>query len=405
MQTAVLPRNEQERLKALRRYDILDSQAEVVYDELTALASYICQTPIALISLIDAQRQWFKSKVGLAASETPREMAFCAHAILGDDVFIVADTHQDQRFADNPLVTDSPHIRFYAGAPLVTSDGFALGTLCAIDRKPRDLSADQIQALKILARQVVVLLDLRMAFKHIQMDAEELHQLNASKDRFFRMISHDLRAPFNGILGLAEIFATEGPTLAPAEFKDLANDLVTTAKQAYNLVENLLEWSQLETGAMPFQPARIKLDELLKTVGQLLAPQASKKQVHLQIASAGTTLLQADPNMIQSVLQNLINNAIKFTPAHGNVAVTVTTEGDRVKIAVADTGVGLSSEQVERLFRMDSARSTKGTAGESGTGLGLLLCQQFVERNGGQLHVASEVGKGSTFTLVLPKAD
>jgi len=161
-QFAPLPANERERLKALLRYEILDTDSERHFDDLTLLASHICQTPIALVSLVDKDRQWFKARVGLSVSETSRDVSFCAHAILQPNLFIVPDATEDARFADNPLVTSEPKIRFYAGMPLFTSDGkHALGTLCVIDRVPRELSATQKEEIEALARQVQALLELR----------------------------------------------------------------------------------------------------------------------------------------------------------------------------------------------------------------------------------------------------
>jgi two-component system, NtrC family, sensor kinase len=149
------------RVAALEKYAILDTEPEQAFDDLTLLASYVCKTPIALISLVDENRQWFKSKIGLAASETPRQVAFCSVAIQQPDVMVVPDTLQDERFRENPLVTGEPRIRFYAGAPLINEEGHALGTLCVIDQKPREISADEKEALQALSRLVLAQLEFR----------------------------------------------------------------------------------------------------------------------------------------------------------------------------------------------------------------------------------------------------
>ncbi|NTV11253.1 MAG: PAS domain S-box protein, partial [Zoogloea sp.] len=179
MKIAPLPANEQERLAALRKYGILDTEPEIAFDSMVQLASYICRTPIAAISLVDEHRQWFKAITGLDARETSRDVAFCAHTILDDDPLVVPDARVDERFHDNPLVTEAPDIRFYAGVPLVTSDGYHLGTLCVIDREPRELAPEQLDAIKVLADSVMAHLDLRLSHRQIRQYVDDL-QLAAS---------------------------------------------------------------------------------------------------------------------------------------------------------------------------------------------------------------------------------
>jgi GAF domain-containing protein len=170
--------NEARRLKVLWQYDVLDTVPEEVFDDLTELAARICEAPIALISLVDEDRQWFKSKVGVTVSETSRDISFCAHAVKQQDLFIIPDATKDLRFANNPLVTSEPKIRFYAGAPLITPDGHALGTLCVIDKVPRELRPEQQQALRVLARHVMTQLELR---RHTR-ELAEAHQARESTE-------------------------------------------------------------------------------------------------------------------------------------------------------------------------------------------------------------------------------
>lgn len=168
MQAAPIPENEAARLETLRQYEILDTESEEVFDDLTKLAAYICGTPSAFITLIDANRQWFKARVGLEVQETPRDVSFCAHAITRPGHLIIEDATQDPRFADNPFVLNDPFIRFYAGVPLLSPEGFAIGTLCVMDKTPRRLDDKQIEALDMLANQVISQLELRREIRFVK---------------------------------------------------------------------------------------------------------------------------------------------------------------------------------------------------------------------------------------------
>ena len=175
--TAPIPANETKRLKVLWQYQVLDTIPEEVFDDLTELAARICEAPIAMITLVDEDRQWFKSKVGVSVNETSRDISFCGHAINHSDLFVVPDASKDERFAQNPLVISEPKIRFYAGAPLITPDGYALGTLCVIDKISRDLRPDQKQALRVLARHVMSQLELRRRSHELSHAHKEREQI------------------------------------------------------------------------------------------------------------------------------------------------------------------------------------------------------------------------------------
>jgi signal transduction histidine kinase len=397
MQIAAIPENEQARIHALLQYEILDTEAEAVYDDFVELASYICQTPIALISLVDPIRQWFKATVGCPASETSRDVAFCAHAIHQSDVFVVPDTLTDPRFVDNPLVTGDPHIRFYAGAPLITPAGLAIGTLCAIDREPRILSPEQITALQTLARQVVSQLELRRLTK-------ELQQVLESKNKLFHILSHDLRSPFNGILAFSQALADEAETLSREEIQDFSQTVLNSAEQFMHLIDNLLQCTRFELGSLEYQPNTVTIDSVVGNVLTLLKGNAAQKKVNLVCETNPATEVFADSTMLHSIFQNLIGNAIKFTPSNGRVTVRAADLGSMIQVSVIDSGVGVPPEKLAHLFELMAGRSTDGTAGEKGTGLGLLLCKDLVEKHGGQLWVDSVVGQGASFHLTLPKA-
>jgi GAF domain-containing protein len=186
--------DEPARLAALQRYRILDTSPEEAFDDLVHTAALVCRTPIALLSLVDATRQWFKARLGLQPTELAREDAFCAHAIRGTGVMLVPDAHGDERFARNPLVLQTPHIRFYAGAPLVTEDGLSLGTICVIDRVPRTIGPEEVRALRGLARQAMIQMELRRTLLEVDAAADpaRVDALRAEGERRLRAILRPL---------------------------------------------------------------------------------------------------------------------------------------------------------------------------------------------------------------------
>jgi signal transduction histidine kinase len=403
LKTAPLPTNEKERLEALLRYDILDTAFEKSYDDLVKLAASICDVPIALISLVDPDRQWFKSVFGVDARETPRDIAFCAHAILQRGPFIVSDTSKDERFADNPLVTSAPNIRFYAGIPLVTADDYALGTLCTIDRVPRELNAHQIEALKILADQVMSLMELRYTFKQLQLSASQLKHSNASKDKFISVLSKELRTPFHNVIGYAHMLEDDYETLEKEQIGSFAKEIHAAAKTTYQHLESLMQWSKLESGSMEFIPTPKPLEFIIADAVNSVMRSAEAKGIKISPTFMDAEVM-VDRHMIHSLLQNLLSNAIKYSPQKSEILLNGEVKNGAVVISVSDLGVGMTPEQISRLFQIETTNSTLGTAGETGSGLGLLIAQKYAQCHGGNLEISSSAGEGTLVSFLIPVA-
>ncbi len=385
MLAAPIPPDERERLGALRKYEILDSEGEQAFDDLTLLATQICGAPTALISLVDSDRQWFKARIGLETCETPREISFCGHAILGDRLFVIEDASRDPRFSDNPLVTDEPHIRFYAGAPLTTPSGHRIGTLCVIDFVPRQLTAEQHQGMLALARQVVALLELRRK-------SGLLERRDERRSRLFSVVSHDLRTAFTGLIGHISILIGDHEQLNTDLIQRHATSARRQAREALRVAEDLLAWARAELGSLHFRPTTLEVAEIIDRCIELLKPLADDKSVDLQVECSSDLQIPADDTLLTSMIRNLLSNAIKFSPVGTSVEIRAVNRDGWIVIEIQDHGNGISSEQVAALERGDAADTTVGTAGERGTGLGLLTTRQFAARHGGSLNMVSAGG-------------
>jgi len=235
----------------------------------------------------------------------------------------------------------------------------------------------------------------------IQHKNEELQKINAEKDKFFSIIAHDLRSPFNGFLGLTEIMDEGLSDMTPEEIKKMVSTLRSSAANLFRLLGNLLEWSRMQRGLSIFEPSFFLLNSKIPVCLDLEA--AGRKNIHISYTIAEDLIVFADENMLECVIRNLVSNAIKFTPKGGNILISArVVVNDQVEVSVSDSGIGIPCETLENIFNLNGNARRKGTEGECSTGLGLILCKDFIEKHGGKLSVESEVQKGSTFRFTLP---
>jgi len=265
-----------------------------------------------------------------------------------------------------------------------------------------DFITKPFQAEEVTAR-VHTHLKLYMQSIQLKEQSKALQQLNATKDKFFSIIAHDLRGPLGGFMGLSEMLADESSFLTDEQKKDMNIALSRSSRNIFNLLENLLEWSQMQHGQTEFKPAESNLRKLVTEGISALTESTRNKGIGLVIDIADDQQVYADTNMFQSLIRNLVSNAVKFTPRGGNVLITaVLTDNNTSVITVKDSGIGMDKDTVSNLFRLNVNSSRPGTEGEHSTGLGLLLCKEFVERHGGELWVESEEEKGSVFCFTIP---
>ncbi len=448
---APLPPDETERLQSLRGYSILDTEPEASFNDLVFLASHICQTPMARISLLDENRQWFKAKKGMDASETPRDIAFCAHGILQRDVFVVPDASQDERFADNPLVTGNPHIRFYAGAPLVTPDGHAIGMICVNDRVPRQLSAEQLHALRTLSRMVVTELELRRQLLESKQAEKRMAALQNQIVDTARQVGmadvatsvlHNVGNVLNSVTVSASVLKEKitnarltglvrAADLIQAHSADLGPFLTENpqGKQFPQFLALLAEGWQQERLALLKEVE--SLTKYINHIRIIVARQQSLAGVSgavenvslselldeaLQMASAGldnhgitvvreygvTGLVVVDKMRLTMIMVNLLRNAMESLTAgdQAEKRLTIRSESDgdgQLRVRVVDNGLGIAPENLPRVF------SWGFTTKSGGHGFGLHSSALVAKEMGGSLHASSDgSGKGALFILDLP---
>lgn len=397
-----IPHNELARLAALKRYNILDSLPEHAFDDATKLVSYICGVPIAHISFIDENRQWFKSEIGIGVSEVPREISFCRYTIMDSHMVEIPDTYLNDTFKDDPNVTDGFKVRFYAGVPLTTPDGYNIGTICAIDHVSKELNENQRNALSIVAKHVINQLELRT--KNIQLDAQKKIAERAvfAKDSFLANMSHEIRTPLNAIIGFTDLLAqTKLDTIQ----QDYISSVQVAGENLLLIVNDILDLSKIESGNLVIEVQPFNLKKTLKHIYKLLKVKVPNGiEFNLFLDADMPDLVVGDQGRLNQILVNLTGNALKFTE-EGEVTVSVklvaeTDDHYLLRFSVKDSGIGIPEDKLATIFERFKQAEESTTRRFGGTGLGLNIVKQLVELHDAEIQVKSKEGRGSEFFFV-----
>jgi len=399
MKSANIPENEKERLELLDSYKILDTLPEEDYDAIAKIASSICNTPIALITLVDKDRQWFKANYGVESRETPRDLAFCAHSILKpNELFIVNDATKDERFFDNPLTTEKPNVIFYAGAPLNTSAGHSLGTLCVIDNKPNTLNDSQKESLKLLANQIVSLLELRKKNEELKAVNNKVTQLNEQLNNFAFRLTHDLKSPISGVNFLLNVLKEDHGKLFENTGAENYIQLITS-RMGYmsTLIDEILEYSKVNTENIIFEEFNLEiiLKSILSNIDFDHKITLNSKDLNIHISSSKIGFVQ--------IFQNLISNSRKFSNKE-KIFIEVDFKKDKefYHFIYRDNGPGIEEHYWEKVFEMFE---TLENSNNENTGIGLATVKSIIERLGGKISLKNrEDGKeGVCFNFYISK--
>lgn len=341
MKPAPIPQDDAKRLEELHRLKVLDSEIDSDLQNLVELASSYLGCPISLISLVDKKRQWFKAKKGLLAAETPRDISFCGHAIIGDEVFIVEDASQDDDFHDNPLVTEDPSIRFYAGAPLKTTSGHRIGTLCLIDQKPRTLTEKEEKFLAGLARQATSLIELKYKENKLEETLRSLEKEKEINAYFIHHLIHDIRNPLNAILMASEIIKRK---LSDAKLLSWIEKSILSTRRVNNLASDLINLGDLYAG----ETIKLNLEEedlreaLAGPLADIGAFFSNRLEVELEDGNYVGTF---DTQAILRACDNLITNGIKLGEPLENVLLTMKPGNESIEISIFTKGEQKSIDQ------------------------------------------------------------
>ena len=291
----------------------------------------------------------------------------------------------------------------YVGAALYNKNGEPNGVLCAISRNKLDLPPQAEDIMRIIGARVTSEIERTKTQTALKISERKLKESNMSKDKFFSIIAHDLKAPFNSLLGFSELLVKEIQSNNLVYIKKYAHLIHKVSNQSYSLLNNLLDWSLAQTGGMKFNPEKVNFTEMSNELIDYFNNIAQNKKISIKSTINSNLELVADRNMLTTIIRNLLSNAIKYTPQDGEITISATKDIKETNISIKDTGVGIKTEDLGKLFKIEEASSTRGTENEKGTGLGLILCCDLVEKHNGKIWVESKVGSGSLFSFTIPR--
>jgi signal transduction histidine kinase len=393
-----IPENEALRQQALDSLTILDTLPEQDFDDITLLASQICNVPIALISLVDKKRQWVKSKVGLAVNETPREHSFCAHAINApSELMIVEDARLDKRFYDNPLVTGEPNVVFYAGVTLTSPEGYSYGSLCVIDNEPRILTDKQKNALNALGRQVMSQLQTKKRNQELEEIKRELEAKNLELSSFAQTVSHDLKSPVYGISSSCDLLLKDKKFNLNQEAKQ-AVDVIRTGSNSINkFITDMLQYTKASNFSLVIDKVNV-LDLVNETVMLAMPPPDFSVSV-----TGDAKDYHTDEVALKQILLNLVSNSIKYNDKEqGEININIVDSNKGFIITITDNGMGIPSSNRNKIFSIFQTAHVADRHGNKGTGIGLATVKRLAEKIGATITLDSSYTNGARFKLVVP---
>ena len=378
---------------------IHSSLAKVVYAENFFVALYSGVT--GLFSF-----PYFVDKVDTTPEPTSMGKSCSAYVFRTVKPLLLTKQIFDQLVGQNEVELVGSNSSSWIGIPLQTPSKVIGVMVLQHYEKENVYSERDVKFLISIANQIAISIDRKMTEEEIKLKNELLQTINAEKDKFFSIIAHDLKGPLSAFVAATQIITDEIQTMSLEEIKDITGSMKTSATNIYSLLENLLEWSRLRRGGMDFIPVKLNLKKNIGLSINILSEAARKKGIEIKLSVPDELEVVADSHMFEAVIRNLVSNAIKFTSSGGKVNVEAVYKDDRsIEIKIRDSGIGMAPELVTRLFQINEKTSRPGTEGEPSTGLGLLLCKEFIEKHGGKIWVESEVGKGSTFSFTLGKTE